>query len=147
LRYFGFSARSFGNPLMEPARSLATSKQETVPRDGISVDSGDLAAMGAALEPHTRRLKTLGLYEQRRRRAAKETLVYFNEVELQHHTAQQEQLQSCRRPPGFQKISQTWDPRNLASFILFQKSSSSSPGKTTNSSSQCFARAASSSTK
>ena len=37
------------------------------------IETDDLAGMDAALEPHTRRLKTLGTYEQRRRRAAKET--------------------------------------------------------------------------
>ncbi len=34
------------------------------------VESGDIAGMDAALEPHTRRLKTLATYEQRRRRTA-----------------------------------------------------------------------------
>jgi len=78
------------------------------------IESGDFAAMDAALEPHTRRLKTLGTYEQRRRRAAKETLALFNEVELQHKTVQQEQLQKAAEAhQAFQKLHQTWDPKEF----------------------------------
>jgi len=78
------------------------------------LESGDLAALDAALEPHTRRLKTLGTYEQRRRRAAKETLALFNEVELQHHTVQQEQLQKAADAhQAFQKLGRTWDPKEF----------------------------------
>jgi hypothetical protein len=75
---------------------------------GRHIESDDLAGLDAALEPHTRRLKTLGTYEQRRRRAAKETLAYFNEVEQQHHTVQQEQLQKAAEAhEAFRKLGQT----------------------------------------
>ncbi len=78
------------------------------------IESDDLAGLDAALEPHTRRLKTLGTYEQRRRRAAKETLALFNEVELQHKTVQQEQLQKAAEAhQAFQKLGQIWDPKEF----------------------------------
>jgi hypothetical protein len=78
------------------------------------IASDDLAGLDAALEPHTRRLKTLGTYEQRRRRAAKETLALFNERELKHQTVQQEQLQKAAEAhQAFQKLHQTWDPKEF----------------------------------
>ena len=78
------------------------------------IDTDDLAGMDAALEPHTRRLKTLGTYEQRRRRAAKETLAEFNKVEQEHHDAQQEHLQQAADThQAFQKLGQTWDPKEF----------------------------------
>ncbi len=80
------------------------------------IDTDDLAGMDAALEPHTRRLKTLGAYEQRRRRAAKETLAEFNKVEQEHHDAQQEHLQAAAEThQAFQKLGQTWDPKDWPS--------------------------------
>ena len=78
------------------------------------IDTDDIAGMDAALEPHTRRLKTLGTYEQRRRRAAKETLAEFNKVEQEHHDAQQEHLQTAAEThQAFQKLGQTWDPKEF----------------------------------
>jgi hypothetical protein len=78
------------------------------------LESGDLATLDGALEPHTRRLKTLGTYEQRRRRAAKETLAEFNKVEQEHHDAQQEHLQAAAEThQAFQKLGQTWDPKEF----------------------------------
>jgi hypothetical protein len=76
------------------------------------IETDDLAGLDAALEPHTRRLKTLGTYEQRRRRAAKETLAEFNKVEQEHHDAQQEHLQAAADThQAFQKLGQSWDPK------------------------------------
>jgi hypothetical protein len=78
------------------------------------IETDDLAGMDAALEPHTRRLKTLGTYEQRRRRAAKETLAEFNRVEQEHNQAQQEHLQEAAEAhAAFQKLGQTWDPKEF----------------------------------
>jgi hypothetical protein len=81
------------------------------------IDTDDLAGLDAALEPHTRRLKTLGTYEQRRRRAAKETLAEFNKVEQEHYEAQQEHLQAAAEThQAFQKLGQTWDPKEFGFF-------------------------------
>jgi hypothetical protein len=78
------------------------------------IETDDLAGLDPALEPHTRRLKTLGTYEQRRRRAAKETLALFNEVEQQHHTVQQEQLRKAAEAhEAFKKLGQAWDPKEF----------------------------------
>ena len=75
------------------------------------IESGDMEGMNAALEPHTRRLKTLGTYEQRRRRAAKETLEQFNTVEREHYEARQEDLESAAQAHiAFKKLGQSWDP-------------------------------------
>jgi hypothetical protein len=86
------------------------------------IDTDDLAGLDAALEPHTRRLKTLGTYEQRRRRAAKETLAEFNKVEQEHHDAQQEHLQQAADAhQAFQKLGQTWDPKEFGFVCSLQQ--------------------------
>ena len=86
------------------------------------IDADDLAGMDAALEPHTRRLKTLGTYEQRRRRAAKETLADFNKVEQEHNQAQQEHLQQAAEAhAAFQKLGQTWDPKEFGFVCSLQQ--------------------------
>jgi hypothetical protein len=86
------------------------------------IDTDDLAGMDAALEPHTRRLKTLGTYERRRRRAAKETLSEFNKVEQEHFDAQQEHLQAAAEThQAFQKLGQTWDPKEFGFVCSLQQ--------------------------
>jgi hypothetical protein len=86
------------------------------------IDTDDLAGMDAALEPHTRRLKILGTYEQRRRRAAKETLTEFNKVEQEHYNAQQEHLRAAADAhQDFQKLGQTWDPKEFGFVCSLQQ--------------------------
>jgi hypothetical protein len=78
------------------------------------MESGDIAGMDAALEPHTRRLKTLGTYEQRRRRTAKETLEQFNQIEREFHEAKQEQLETAAEAYlAYKKLGQSWDPQQF----------------------------------
>ena len=78
------------------------------------IESGDMEGMNAALEPHTRRLKTLATYEQRRRRTAKETLEQFNQIEKEHHEVRQEQLETAAEAYlAFKKLGQSWDPKEF----------------------------------
>jgi cell division FtsZ-interacting protein ZapD len=80
------------------------------------IETDDISGLDAALEHHTRRLKSLRTYEQRRRRAAKETLAEFNKVEQEHHDAQQEHLQAAAEThQAFKKLGQSWDPKDWPS--------------------------------
>jgi hypothetical protein len=69
--------------------------------------SGDLAGLEAALAVPYQRLRTLGTYEQRRRRAAKESLENFQRIE-QEHSASLERAASAHE--AMKTLKQNWNP-------------------------------------
>ena len=78
------------------------------------LETGDFAAMDAALEAGTRRLKTLGIYEQRRRKAVKDTFEQFEALERQHQERVEEQLEQASDIYLSHKITgKSWDPKEF----------------------------------
>ena len=89
------------------------------------MESRDFAGMNLAIVPWEKRIKTFGTYEQRRRRAAKETLEQFHKVEQETPRGRPTGSRRCRRsshliqkarpdlePPGIWLRS--FAPRNRA---------------------------------
>jgi hypothetical protein len=62
------------------------------------IETDDLAGMDAALEPHTRRLKTLGTYEQRRRRDPPSLPKTRPNLGSQALAVEQASILRCRQP-------------------------------------------------
>jgi hypothetical protein len=69
--------------------------------------TGDITGLEKALESPYRRLRTPGIYEQRRRRAAADTLERFNQLEKDHR-AQLELAAASQQ--AMKKLNQNWDP-------------------------------------
>jgi hypothetical protein len=78
------------------------------------IESGNIAGLDAALEPSARRLKTLGTYEQRRRRAAAETFAQFIKIEKDYESFRDQELErGAKAHAAFKKLGQTWDPQEF----------------------------------
>jgi hypothetical protein len=71
------------------------------------VAAGDITGLAKAAEPHYRQLRTLGTYEQRRRKAAHDTLDRFHQLE-QEHRASLEKAAAAHE--AMKKLGQTWNP-------------------------------------
>jgi hypothetical protein len=72
--------------------------------------AGDLKGLGEALEPHSRYLRTLGTYEQRRRRAAELTFERYKEIDKKYESQLRLAVQTHR---DVIKAGQTWVPADL----------------------------------
>jgi hypothetical protein len=71
------------------------------------ISTGDITGLAKAVEPHYRQLRTLGTYEQRRRKAAQDSLDRFQQLEKAHR-AKLEQAASAHET--MKKLGQTWNP-------------------------------------
>jgi hypothetical protein len=71
------------------------------------LSTGDITGLAKAAEPHYRQLRTLGTYEQRRRKAAQDTLDRFQQLEKEHR-AKLEQAVATHQ--AMKKLNQIWNP-------------------------------------
>jgi hypothetical protein len=71
------------------------------------VESGDITALAKAVEPQYRQLRTLGTYEQRRRKAAQETLGRFHQLEKEHRASLEK---AAAAHEAMKKLNQSWNP-------------------------------------
>jgi hypothetical protein len=72
--------------------------------------TGDITGLEAALDQPYRRLRTLGTYEQRRRRAAQETLDRLNQIEKEHRASLEK---AAATHEAMKKLNQTWNPADF----------------------------------
>jgi hypothetical protein len=71
------------------------------------LSTGEITGLAKAVEPYYRQLRTLGTYEQRRRKAAQDTLDRFQQLEKAHR-AKLEQAAAAHET--MKKLGQTWNP-------------------------------------
>jgi hypothetical protein len=69
--------------------------------------TGDITGLEAALEAPYRRLRTLGTYEQRRLRAAKDVLDRFTQLEKEYAARLKQAADNHR---ALKKLNQNWNP-------------------------------------
>jgi hypothetical protein len=69
--------------------------------------TGDITGLAKAVEPHYRQLRTLGTYEQRRRKAAQDTLDRFHQLEKEHRAKLE---QAAAALADMKKLNQSWNP-------------------------------------
>jgi hypothetical protein len=71
------------------------------------ISTGDITGLAKAVEPHCRQLRTLGTYEQRRRKAAQDTLDRFHLLEKEHRASLEK---AAAAHEAMKKLGQTWNP-------------------------------------
>jgi hypothetical protein len=69
--------------------------------------AGDITGLAKAVEPHYRQLRTLGTYEQRRRKAAQDTFDRFHQLEKEHRASLEK---AAAAHEAMKKLNQTWNP-------------------------------------
>jgi hypothetical protein len=78
------------------------------------LESGEISSLGAALEPHTKLLNTYAIYEQRRRRAANDTLARFKEIhEINSARRAEDARAAAAIHLSFRECGETWDPKQF----------------------------------
>jgi len=82
------------------------------------LSTGDIMALNQALEVHYRRLRTLGTYEQRRRRAADETLQRFTAIQKEYADRLKAAAENHR---AMKKLSQNWNPAEFGFVCSLQE--------------------------
>jgi hypothetical protein len=71
------------------------------------ISTGDITGLAKAVEPQYRQLRTLGTYEQRRRKAAQDTLDRFHQLEKEHRAKLEH---AAATHAAMKKLNQTWNP-------------------------------------
>jgi hypothetical protein len=71
------------------------------------ISTGDITGLAKAVEPQYRQLRTLGTYEQRRRKAAQDTLDRFHQLEKEHRASLEK---AAVTHATMKKLNQTWNP-------------------------------------
>jgi len=71
------------------------------------ISTGDITGLAKAVEPHYRQLRTLGTYEQRRRKATQDTLDRFHQLEKEHRASLEK---AAAAHEAMKKLGQTWNP-------------------------------------
>jgi hypothetical protein len=71
------------------------------------LSTGEITGLAKAVEPQYRQLRTLGTYEQRRRKAAQDTLDRFHHLEKEHRASLEK---AAAAHEAMKKLNQTWNP-------------------------------------
>jgi hypothetical protein len=80
--------------------------------------TGDITGLAKAVEPQYRQLRTLGTYEQRRRKAAQATLDRFHQLEKEHRASMEK---AAATHEAMQKLNQTWNPADFGFVHALQE--------------------------
>jgi hypothetical protein len=80
--------------------------------------TGDITGLAKAVEPQYRQLRTLGTYEQRRRKAAQDTLDRFQQLEKEHRASLEK---AAATHESMKKLNQTWNPADFGFVHALQE--------------------------
>jgi hypothetical protein len=82
------------------------------------LSAGDITGLAKSVEPHYRQLRLLGTYEQRRRRAAQDTLDRFQQLEKEHRASLEK---AAVAHEAMKKLGQTWNPSEFGFVCSLQE--------------------------